>query len=244
MNYKDYRIVFQNFVLQPHTGVQSFSISDDDRVLTLQEGTAYPQLQLDTPTYRPMINRGSIGKKIFEGQVAIIGPVNKDDWAAQDRLLDDLEPEMDALIKYLDYNRKLGWGTITSIGTAYPIKRWEADNLWGWGIDLTIEAKFNYCHEPDNDVEIIHFFPEFTPGDDKIRIRVNAVEYVADWEEDLPAERKRAVKSIASQVNSDTATSNIKAESFLETLILIHTLPGTSIPYEIALPGHQWTPNV
>lgn len=240
MNYRDYRVVFQNFALQPGNSIQSFSMSDDDRVLSLQQSnTRYPQLQLDTPTYKAEINRGGTDKKFYYGQVAIMAPVPvKGDFKTEDDILDSLEEEMDNLIAWIDYHRKFSFGTVREIGTVYPIKRYEHANLFGWGVQITIETKKNYCHTESSDVKILHLFPQFITEETILQIEVESVVYAYNLTEE--SRMNAALIDIASQINANTPTSQVTSQVFNETLILVHQQPLTNINYNSALAGHGW----
>ena len=241
MNYRSYRTTFQDFVLQPSNGIVSFSMSDDERVLSEGSDQYYPQLQIDTPTWRPTINRGGRDTKTYFGQLFITKPViGRDDWAEEDRVLDELEPEMDRLIAWLDYKRKQDWGKITNIGTAFPVKRFENNNLWGWGIELTIEAKANYCHEPSFDVSTCHLFPVWTDGQSLLQIEISGNTYSTQWTDKTML--RKSIRALVDKINADTLTTNIKSQIFLDTLILVHLIPSADIIHNISMAGHTWDP--
>ena len=133
MNYACLKALFQQYALQPGTGVASFSMSDDARTLSLQKSqTLYPQLQLDRPQIRPEIILGGAHAKYYSTTVAILSPVGNDDWALQEEILESHEALMDALIAYLDYQKKQGWANI-EIQSAFPNKNeWKFPVLIGF----------------------------------------------------------------------------------------------------------------
>lgn len=239
MDYQSYRHLFHNYVLQSWNQTKSFSVSDDQRILPQQGNLSfYPQLQLDTPTYKPTINRGKTDIKTYEGQVAILQPVNKDDWPEEDSALDELESEMDRLIAWLDHHRKLDFGYIREIGTVYPIKRFEHDNLFGWAVQIHIEVKTNYCHDAALDVEVLHLQPSFVDEETQLSIEIEGTPYIVNWQD--PAQSELSLVNLAAAIQLAPPTPEISAQVFLGQLILIHSQPQTSINFDINQPGHSW----
>jgi hypothetical protein len=239
MNYQLYRQIFQNYVLQPWNETKTFSVSDDQRVLKQQGNLSfYPQLQLDTPTYRPDIKRGKSDLKYYEGQVAILQPVKKGDWAQEDQVLDQLEVEMDRLIAWLDYHRKLDFGYIREIGTIYPIKRFEHDNLFGWGVPFKIEIKANYCHDFSLDVEVVHLEPVFVEGETLLSLVIEGTPYVIPWSDS--SQKDLVLTKMISGIAENPPDPLINVSVFLGQLILVHTQAQVPININIEVPGHSW----
>ena len=91
MNYLVLRNLFHAYVLQPWNTVESFSMSDDQRVLNDAAGQSYPQLQVDPPSYSPTVISGRTGRKTYRTTAAIVTAQPVDDYTEQDRSMDALE---------------------------------------------------------------------------------------------------------------------------------------------------------
>ena len=242
MNYQSYRHLFHNYTLQSWNQTKSFSISDDQRILPQQGNISfYPQLQLDTPIYKPTIHRGKTDLKTYEGQVAILQPVGKGHWGDEDTALDELEAEMDRLIAWLDHHRKLDFGYIRDIGSVYPIKRFEHDNLFGWAVQIQIEVKVNYCHDPALNVEILHLQPVYEEGENTLSIEIEGTPYSVSWQD--PDQVELSLTNLAAAIQLTPPDPLITAQVFLDQLILIHSQPQTPINIDTNLPGHSWINN-
>lgn len=220
MNYRQYRALFQDFVIQPWNETKSFSISDDSRTLESHGAGIYPMLQLDTPEFSPQITRGSTGRKNFSGQVAILLPVENGDPAEEDRALEIAETEISKLIAWIDYKRKEGIGDITSI-SAFPIKRFETLNLFGWGISINIQSKVDFCLDGADIAATIateYLTPIWTEGQTEISLDFDSNVYSAPWA--AKAQLSRALSSLFDQINAESGTTGLIAERFLDSLYI------------------------
>ena len=86
----------------------------------------------------------------------------------------------------------------------------------------------------------MHLYPVFAVGETVLNLDVATESYGTGWTSDTPADKRRALLALADLINADTGTTGIRAEVFLETLILIHTSVATAISYDAELAGHTW----
>lgn len=240
MQYDHYKILFEEFYLQNPAEIRSFSMSDDPRVLNNQVSkSAYPQLQLDLPVISPRITHGGRHHTEVQATIAILqSGGSEDDWISQETALEVTYPIIEKLVAYLDYKRKTASGIkVLRIGQIYGIVRYE-NNLWGWGISVTLDAPASFCHDPDQDVEILHFRAAFVEGQNTLQIEVQGDTYSVTLTESsrLPLE----LENIASAITSDD--NDVTAYVFDNRLALVASDPADpAITYNISLPGHTWT---
>lgn len=182
MDYFGYKILFQNFQISNSALLPGFSMSDDERVLARQRSESlYPQLQLDRPTVTPEIQHGGRHKDTIQGSVAILAPAAKDDWTKQENRLQELLPIMQALIAWLDYNRKISSFKLIRVGEIYPIERYEHGNLWGWAVSLTFETPANYCYDTGELFQISHYYAQWYDNVNELLLTINGQDYTVPW---------------------------------------------------------------
>lgn len=241
MQYDQYKMLFEEFQLQNWALIPSFSMSDDPRVLNDQVSTTtYPQLQLDRPVWTPKIIHGGRHTMEIQATVAILMPGGADDdWITQETALDTTFPLLEKLIAYLDYKRKTeSLIKVIRIGQGYAVERYET-NLYGWALTVTLEAPASFCHDPDLDVEILHFKAGFVEGESLLQITVEGQNYQASLSES--SRLLLAIDNLAGQISDDLA-HNIQATRYDNRLILISDSPASPpITFNISLPGHSWT---
>lgn len=238
MNYQTYRALFIGWAFQPSSGVASFSMSDDDRVLNIQPDTLYPLLELDTPNYDIKAPYGAKHTKLYRGAISITDTVANDDFQGQDECLDRLEPILDNLIAYLLTKRDIlqPWLRDINFGEAFPIKRFETDNKWGWGVDFSIEVNANYCIKNLEEHFTVNLDPSFELGKEALQLLIEDELFGAAWVK--TGDINRSLDSLVQQINDHF--DDIKAIRYLQTLILIHQAISTPINYQLLTDSHPW----
>ncbi len=238
MDFAELKRNLYSYVMQPSNGIVAFSMSADSRTLVREPAlSGYPQLQMDTPTWRPSIERGGRHTKVYDTVVAVLSPASPDDWASQDDVLTALEGEMDVLIAYLDFLRKETNGTLTGLSEAFPIKNWQGDNLFGWGIGITLEVPREYCYEPSGDVKVVFASPPSGKETLLHGLNINTESYTVQWGAEDPPER--ILGKFEAQINADTDTHGVTAHVFLNDLILVGSTPSTPVLIGDS-EGHGW----
>lgn len=238
MNYQAYRTLFLAYALQPQNNVASFTMSDDDRVLALQPDEPFPQMQLDAPTWRPSITRGGRQTVVYEGSIAIIASVENDDWAGQDAMLDDLEEEMKLLIAYLDYKRKdSNFGKTITLGEVFPIKRYEHANVWGWGMNFSIESSANFCHDTDQERAVYELTPVWTNGKAQLDLTFASETFSVTWTDQSNV--ITPLNSLKDQINT-TLAGQYLAHVYLKSLVIVNLTPATPVTITHSADSHTW----
>lgn len=237
MNYNTYRSLFLAWAIQPTNLVKGFSMSDDDRVLSLQPDAQYPLLELDTPSITPDAPYGSKHTKRYAASCSITNAVATDDWAGQDEVLDDLEPEIEKLIAYLLHQRDNAgpWLRELTIGEVFPIKRFETDNKWGWGFQFTIEMKADFCHRVA-DHAFLHLHPVWTDGKSILSLNVLGSLKSVDWTEQ--GQVSRAITSLKTALD---LISGITVWAYLDSLIILHDTASSPLTVTFQSDSHTWT---
>lgn len=231
-DYKSYKQYFQ-LIAAAHPDVQGFVMYDAmQRIAAQRSVTPYPVMELERPAYRAQVIEGGNHLKTYTCRLSLLDYAEKDDWKRQEDVLNDLEAGMDEIIKRLIYD-----GVIEEDpNNVYPIRNFEHDNLWGWGIEFEVTFSSSYCYTGVGWQEAVLLEAIWTPGETLLAVAVDGVTYSLPWTDEQAAPPIEALASLIAAAGAPDLGA-VRQEGFL----LIRALTdGYPLDVNESIAGHEW----
>lgn len=231
-DYKSYKQYFQ-LLAASQPDVSGFVMYDPaQRIAAQRSVTTYPVMELERPAYRAQVITGGDHMKTYTCRFSILDYAEKDDWKRQEDVLNELEAVMDDMIMRLVYD-----GLIEDDpNNVYPIRNYEHDNLWGWGIEFEVTFTSSYCYSGSGWREAVLLEPVWTAGETLLAVSVDGVSYSQSWTDESAVPPVEALANLIAAAGAPDLTA-VKQEGFLLIKAVTEAYP---VDVDEGIAGHEW----
>jgi len=139
---------FQHYfhaIADMHTGIQSFTTGDVDRIMSLQRSLLkYPCLWLETPEIKI-----ASGRLVFSGAWVVLKNVETDKWQAQDDARELTYHIAEEVLQRMRDDEEEGLFTLEQEPRLNEISTFTQDHDYGWRCDFVLSVDEHRCLAPE-----------------------------------------------------------------------------------------------
>jgi hypothetical protein len=229
-------IDYMQLLALSHKDIADFTLFEQEVKGARQRSTSqYPIIELEYPQAQIVVNTSGNTAKVYNLRFSLLEYCEKDDWQLQQDIICKLEAILDSIVARMADDDVID---IPHEGqqlyNLYPIRNFEADNLFGWAVELTLRAPQSFCLEEELWNEAALCRPEFVPGDGNLSIDVNETLIFTPW----TSKAFPPLQKIADAINELVA--GVQADVFAGTLRLRAKTQGDTVIADSVDGGHSW----